>query len=413
MLNSRNTLRFAAVCAALAAGAAQGQTLKIALIESMSGPSAASGQLNLTAARYGVDKINAAGGWAGQKLEVVAYDNQGTPAGAADKVRAAIADGIQIVMHGNSSAIGGQITEDVRKHNLRNPGKELIYLSHGAVALELTGEKCHYHHFRLAPNADLPIKSLVQAMKESKALGSRVYVINQNYSAGVDMEAAFVATATAAGSTVVEKTLHDANKIQDFAPWVAKIKAANADTVLTGNWSNDLLFLMKATKSSGLSARFGTLFLDQPGNVANAGDAAEGHFVAHAFNIDANPATEALGRDYMAKTGHYPAYIEPTTVMAVSFLGEALKQVKPEGGKLNVNALARALENTRVATPMGEWSMRAADHQVQLPIAVSMVSADAKYKSDNTRLGFKTVKVFSAAEAATPPQPSCKMNKPA
>ena len=45
----------------------------------MSGPSAASGQLNLTAARYGVDKINAAGGWAGQKLEVVAYEVAGMP----------------------------------------------------------------------------------------------------------------------------------------------------------------------------------------------------------------------------------------------------------------------------------------------------------------------------------------------
>ena len=42
-----------------------------------------------------------------------------------------------------------------------------------------------------------------------------------------------------------------------------------------------------------------------------------------------------------------------------------------------------------------------------------MAGSENKYKSDGTKLGFKTVKVFSATEAASPPQASCKMNKPA
>jgi len=50
---------------------------------------------------------------------------------------------------------------------------------------------------------------------------------------------------------VVEKVLHDVNRIQDFAPYVAKIRAANPDTVITGNWSNDLLLLMKAASEAG------------------------------------------------------------------------------------------------------------------------------------------------------------------
>ena len=82
--------------------------------------------------------------------------------------------------------------------------------------------------------------------------------------------------AAAGGYEVVEKTLHDVNKVQDFAPYVSKISATHADTVMTGNWSNDLLLLMKATKAAGLKARFGTVYLDQPGNIANAGDLALG-----------------------------------------------------------------------------------------------------------------------------------------
>ena len=56
--------------------------------------------------------------------------------------------------------------------------------------------------------------------------------------------------------------------------------------------------------------------------------------------------------------------------------------------------------------------MRAADHQVLLPMVVSMVAKDAKYKADDTDMGFKPVKVFTAEEAAAPAQASCKMQRP-
>ena len=112
--------------------------------------------------------MNAAGGWNGEPVQLLEYDNQGGPAGASDKLKAAIADGVQIVVQGASSAIGGQITEDVRKHNLRNPGKEIVYVNVGAEALELTGEKCNFHHFRFAGNAQVRTKALVQAMKQAQ-----------------------------------------------------------------------------------------------------------------------------------------------------------------------------------------------------------------------------------------------------
>jgi branched-chain amino acid transport system substrate-binding protein len=56
--------------------------------------------------------------------------------------------------------------------------------------------------------------------------------------------------------------------------------------------------------------------------------------------------------------------------------------------------------------------MRAADHQVQMPMVVSTVSKDARYKADETDLGFKPVKRFSAEEASAPAQASCVMKRP-
>lgn len=401
------------LCLAGIAASAQAAPVKIGLIETLSGPQASTGLMFRAAVKYELDRINAAGGWNGQPLELVEFDNQGGPVGASDRFRAAAAEGVQILVQGSSSAISGQLTEDVRKHNLRNPGKELVYINVGAEALELTGERCHFHHFRFSGNAQVRAKVLVQAMKQTNVLGTRVFAINQNYSWGQDMEKAIVDNAGPGGYQVVDKTLHDVNKIQDFAPYVAKIGAAKADTVMTGNWSNDLLLLMKATKAAGLKARFGTIYLDQPGNLANAGDLALGHYIAHTFNAEAGAAAgDQFVRDYTAKTGHAPAATEPQTVFGLAMVAEALKQTKAEKGALNVNAFARALETVKVMTPVGEMSMRAADHQAQLPMVVSTVTRDAKYKVDETDMGFKPVRVFSAAEASTPVQASCKMQRP-
>lgn len=397
----------------LLAGAAAAAPVKIGVLETLSGPQASSGLAYRTAVRYAVEQINASGGWNGEPVQLVEYDNQGGPAGAADKLKAAAAEGVHIIVQGASSAVGGQITEDIRKHNLRNPGKEIVYINVGAEALELTGEKCNFHHFRFSGNAEVRTKALVNAMKQANALGSKVYAINQNYSWGQDMEKAIVDNAGAGGYQVVEKTLHDVNKVQDFAPYVAKISASQADAVLTGNWSNDLLLLMKAAKSAGLKVRFGTVFLDQPGNLANAGDLAIGHFVAHTFNAEAGGAEgERFVTDYRAKTGHAPAFIEPQTVFGMAMVADALKRTKPQNGALNVNAFAKALETAKVMTPMGEMRMRAADHQALLPIVVSMVDKEAKLKADGSDMGFKPVKRFTAEEAATPAQASCTMKRP-
>lgn len=399
--------------AALGAMPAVAAPVKIGLVETLSGPQASTGQVYRDAVRYAVDQINAAGGWNGEPVQLIQYDNQGGPSGAADKLKTAAAEGVQLIVQGASSAIGGQITEDVRKHNLRNPGREMVYINMGAEALDLTGEKCNFYHFRFAGNADVRTKALVQGMKKANALGTRVYAINQNYSWGQDMERAIIANAVPGGYTVVAKTLHDVNKIQDFAPYVAKISASGADTVMTGNWSNDLLLLMKASKAAGLKARYGTVYLDQPGNLANAGDLAIGNFVVHTFNAEAGGAQgEQFLNDYKTRMGHAPVFVEPQTVYGMLMVADALKRSPAKNGALDVVAFAKALETARIPTPMGEMSMRAADHQAQLPMVVSVVSREARNKVDGTDMGFEPVLLLSAQEASTPAQTSCQMVRP-
>ena len=396
--------------AVFTATALEAEPLKIGIIESLSGAQTSTGRLYANAVKYGVDRINEAGGFNGEPVVVTEYDNAGGSPEAADKFRQAVADGVDIIFQGASSAIAGQLTEDVRKHNIRNAGKEVIFINLGGEAMELTGDKCQFYHFRYTTTAPMRVNALVSAMKEAGDLGDKVYSINQNYSWGQDMQAAVEAAAAQGGYTVVDEVLHDVNKIQDFAPFVARIRSAAPNTVFTGNWSNDLLLLMKAAGDAGLDVTFATAFLDQPGNIANAGKTALGHYIAN--NYDNAAADGKFAESYKAATGHYPIFVEGHSAFALGALQQALGTVDFGGGDIDVTKIALALENTTYDSPIGPISVRKEDHQTIRPVVVSKVVENPKYPADGTDMGFETVKVIAGDQAIYPVQESCKMERP-
>ncbi|MBR1222489.1 ABC transporter substrate-binding protein [Bradyrhizobium sp. U87765 SZCCT0131] len=411
----KSLLKMLAAGVSLAAlmGAASAEPLKIAMIEALSGPAAQTGIAFTEGMRYGVARINEAGGFNGDKVQLIEYDNQGGPTGAADKLKTAIADGARVISSASSSAVAAQLTEDIRKYNLRNPGKEIIYYNVGSEAYELTAERCHFWFFRMGSNPYVRMQALVKVMKETGVLGTKVYSINQNYSYGHDMQAAQARAVKEAGATVVEAVLHDVNKIQDFSPYMAKIKASGAETVLTGNWANDIILLLKAAGDAGSKVRFGNTSLDTPGTLGNAGPAALGSYLVKIYNLEAGGEKgKAFIEDFKTRIGHYPYSEEPTAVFALMLLGEALKTVDFKGGAIDAKALALAIETASWESPIGPWSVRKDDHQAILPITVSEVSKAATHKVDGTDMGFKLLKVVDAKTAAIEVAPSCKMQRP-
>lgn len=57
---------------------------------------------------------------------------------------------------------------------------------------------------------------------------------------------------------IVLHELHPVGKIKNFAPYIAKIKASGAGTMVNSNWGNDLTLLVKALRQFGLDAKFYT-----------------------------------------------------------------------------------------------------------------------------------------------------------
>jgi branched-chain amino acid transport system substrate-binding protein len=411
----KSALAVAAFAAAMSAGmsSALAETLKIAAMVPLSGASAATGQLFQQAMTYVVDKYNEQGGWNGEPVELVFYDTEDNTGVATNRFQQAAAEGMHIIAQGGSSAVAASLSADVERWNRRNKDNPVLSFTMGGEAADLTGKDCHFHHFRFATTAAIRVQTLVEAMSRTGALGDKVYSINQDYSWGQEMQRAIEANADKYGYEVAGKSLHATNKLGDFSPYALQIKQSGAETVVTGNWSRDLLLLAKAIAESGVDVNLATVYLDQPGNIAAAGNAAAGNYIAHVFNADSGgKAAQAYMEAFKSKAGVYPVGLANNGVISMEMLTQALTNL-PKQDEVDVNKIALALENTAVKDwPMGELRMRAQDHQLELPLVVSVVSEDAQQKVDGTKYGFKPVALLSAEEVQVPPQEACKMKRP-
>ena len=235
------------------AAVAQAQTIKIAYIDPLSGGGASVGEIGLKHFQYLAEQINAKGGLNGKKVEIVGFDNKTNPQESLIQAQKAIDQGIRILTQGNGSSVAIALADFVQKHNDRNPGKEAIYLNYAAVDPVLTNDKCSYWHFRWDANSDIKMAALTNFMKTRPNI-KKVYLINQDYSFGqaVRTTARAMMKEKRADIEIVGDELHPLLKITDFAPYVAKIKASGADSVVTGNWGQDFALLLKAAADAGL-----------------------------------------------------------------------------------------------------------------------------------------------------------------
>jgi branched-chain amino acid transport system substrate-binding protein len=366
-----------------------------------------------SALAYAESEINEQGRLRGEKVQIRSYDDTGITPGAADRVRQALADGMCIFVQGGYSSVAAGISNDIRRWNERNPNDRAVVLLMGAEAADLTGKDCHFYAFRTTTIAAIRIRALTAAMTEAGVLDTRVATINQDYSWGREVEEAVEKNAEGNDYKDVRKILHKVGRIQDFSPYVERLRESQAGAVITGNSARDLLLLMQSVSSAGLKTRLGTTFLDNPGTLASAGKAAEGGYLAGLFNPEAGgEQAEAYRAAYSKVTGTMPVSTSNNGVIALRLLAAAIRAI-PTDQKLDATKVALSLENATADWIHGPLRIRAADHQILIPVVVSVVSTSAKVKEDGTQMGFKPIAVLPPEQAIGPADAACRMQRPA
>ena len=384
--------------------------VKIAWIDPLSGGAASAGinaQKHMT---YLIDRLNAAGGLNGEKVALLSYDNKVDPQESLIALKKALDDGARFVFQGNGSSVALAITDAVLKYNERNPGKEVLFFNYAAVDPVLTNDKCNFWHFRFDADADMKMAALTDAIAKQTQIRN-VYLINQDYSFGR-------AVAAAAKKMLAEKRpdvkivgdeLHPLQKVQDFSPYVAKIKASGADTVITGNWSNDMLLLIKAGKDAGLKVNWYTYYggaLGSPSAIGKDGLGIVKQISEYHNNAlpELDPDVAAFKKRFTGKDDEFGYYRLKTTFDMIAAAASKAKSNDPV-------KLAKALEGMKVNTTVGEAEMRADNHQILQPMFVSTWSDNVKFDVEKTGLGFKTDVKLNAKDTALPT--TCKMQRPA
>ena len=101
-------LKSVAVCVILAGASAafaqKGETVKISMIEGLSGPFGNVGQNQLKNWQFVVDRLNGAKNVAGVNFEIVSIDSKSAPPEALNGIKSAIEQGNHYVVQGNGSA---------------------------------------------------------------------------------------------------------------------------------------------------------------------------------------------------------------------------------------------------------------------------------------------------------------------
>ena len=396
------------LAAAGGASAQKGETVKIGWVDPLSGLMAPVGQNQIKSFQFIAEHFNKKND-AGVKFEMVPIDNKLSPQESINAVKSLIDQGVRYIVQGNGSGAALAIMDAVAKHNERNPGKELVYINYAAVDPDLTNSKCNYWHFRLDADTSMKMEALTTFMKEQADI-KKVYLINQNYAHGqqVSRYAKENLARKRSDIQVVGDDLHPLAQVRDFAPYVAKIKASGADTVITGNWGSDLTLLVKAAHDAGLDVKFYTYYAGVTGTPTALGATAAGKvFVVAYANSNMPGEVGKLGDQFKAKFND--DYYTLATYHAFAMLSSAMAQAKTT----DPAKVARTMEGLRFKSFNGDVEMRKSDHQLQQPLYVTVwKKADTKnpYSVENTGYNFQTVKYYDSYVSSTPT--SCDMKRP-
>ena len=388
------------------------QVVKIAYLDPLSGPFAAVGQNILRHFQFAAEAVSdrqLAG--PGIRFEIVPFDTKGSPQEALTLLRAVADQGIRYVAQGQGSHVAIPLSEAIARNNERNPAQSMVFLNYAAIDPDLTNGKCNFWHFAFDASVEMKMEALTDYMKGKPEIRN-VYLLNQNYSFGQQV-ARFARELLARKRPDVKIVGEDfvpLGQVRDFSPYIAKIRAAGADTVITGNWGTDLVLFVRAARDAGLSAAFYTYYAGVVGTPTAMGASGADRVRQVSYwhpNIE-NNAMEPTYLDFKKKFGE--EWYVLATYTSLAMLAEAVRRA----GSTDPLRVAHTLSGMKLAGPMGDIEMRASDHQLQQPLFISTFTkagGPVRFDSEKTGFGFRTDRAIPTYVAATPT--SCNMQRPA
>ena len=391
------------------AAAQQGEVVKIVRIDPLSGLLGPVGVNQDKSYKFFAEKFSGKGNPAGVKFEFETIDNKLSAAESLYALKAAIDKGVRYVAQGNGSSVALALVDAINKHNERHPGKEVLYLNDSAVDPDLTNSKCSYWHFRFDADTSMKMEAIASFIKTQPDI-KKIYVLGQNYSHGVQVAKYAKETIKRQRPDIefVGEDLHPLAQVRDFAPYIAKLKASGADTLITGNWGSDLSLLVKAANEGGFNGKIFTYYTGVTGTPAALGTNGAGRVYQVGYaHYNMGGQMDQWMKEFKAK--YNDDFYTGSIIRIYQFLGAAMAKAK----STDPVKVAAALEGLKVNTFNGEVEMRKADHQLQQPLYMTVwQKAGGKYPYSPENTGMTLVPVAEYPNYVSSTPTSCQMKRP-
>ena len=348
-------------------------TIKVGIVDTYTGPPTTFTMDVLDGFKLAVNKINAKGGVLGKKIEYATRDEKFKPdIGLAMAKELVLKEKADILMGTINSATTLAISDFVKK-------EKIPFFVTFAKSDKIIGEKGHQYIFNMNENTAMAGRAA------AIALAKKPFV--KYWIAGDDYEY---------GHAIADNVWNNLKKLNpkaqkvgeswwkvgeaDFTPYITQILAAKPDFIIVATGGSGMVNFQKAAKATGLSQKtpfYQHTAIELSVLKPQGQNAPEGVYgtANYFFYYPDTPANKAFVDEFKKAYNREPRIGALSGYMTAMFIAEGYKKA----GKINTEALIKALEDMSIDSPVGSLTIRGCDHQLELPMYFGVTKKSPKY----------------------------------
>jgi branched-chain amino acid transport system substrate-binding protein len=324
-----------AVSLAAAPFAIAQETVRIGVVQPMTGPVAYDGNIYVNTVKMLADDMNAKGGVLGKKIELVIEDGACNPAqsvNAAEKL--VVRDKVVGLLGAFCSTSTAAVMEVAKKH-------KVPLITGISTAAQLT-EQGNAYFFRAV--ATTPMLGNAFGPVLPKALKAKRFAfLTLNDDWGRSMQASYPKAIESGGGQIVANEFFQQSDLQ-FLSQITKVKAANPDAIVLAANTQQAVALSKQIRELGVTVPLvGEGAWSSDSYIKLAGPAAEGVYglVEYVYTIK-SPVNEAFVKEFQAKLKENPSKFAGAAHNAIHIMVDAIRRA----GAADPEKIREAMEKT-------------------------------------------------------------------
>ena len=272
-----------------------GDTIKIAIVASFSGPAAIVGEIYWVPLQYMAHDINKRGGImvdGKKKLVQIIRADHASKVPLAKKIaeRMVLQEKVHVLWGTNGSHLMKVINQVAKKY-------KVIAQCAAALSDDLYDHKNFTRYSFMSSFQTDQIGRAAAWYYSQRKKEDKFYILCQDYLFGHAMANGFKKGLKQyyPEAKIVGEDYHKLF-LTDFAPYLTKIKAAGAEVIYTGDWIPDAANLLKQARQMGLTLPFAHTFLDEPNFLHQVGvEGTKGNLQISQYGAP-NPAFKTPGQ---------------------------------------------------------------------------------------------------------------------